>query len=95
MVVNSGEHTVLMRLRNGTEHRLMRDNEPDPIQISTFGDGTSAAVGAQEDAHIGRSDTPILAMTNRRALEHAKGPGGKCYLMSSISGSLIRRPAWF
>src|SRR6202041_1166562 len=51
-------------------------------QVSTFTESElPLTIGSQEDAHIGRNDTPILAMSNRVLYEHTKGPGGRGYLI--------------
>jgi LPS export ABC transporter permease LptG/LPS export ABC transporter permease LptF len=82
VVADSGAHTILMRLRNGTEHEQVSDNGAPQYQVSTFLESTiPLTVSTQEDPHIGRNDTPILAMGNRVLYEHTKGPGGKPYLI--------------
>ncbi|HET6215690.1 MAG TPA: LptF/LptG family permease [Acidobacteriaceae bacterium] len=82
VVVDSGAHTILMRLRNGTEHEIVSNNGAPQYQVSTFVESElPLTIGTQEDAHIGRNDTPILAMSNRVLYEHTKGPGGKTYLI--------------
>jgi LPS export ABC transporter permease LptG/LPS export ABC transporter permease LptF len=80
VVVDSGAHTILMRLRNGTEHEQVSDNGTPQYQVSTFQESTiPLTVSTQEDTHIGHNDTPILAMSNRVLYEHTKGPGGRPY----------------
>jgi len=82
VVADSGAHTILMRLRNGTEHEQVSDNGVPQYQVSTFLESTiPLTLNAQEDTHIGHNDTPILAMSNRVLYEHTKGPGGKPYLI--------------
>ncbi len=82
VVVNGPNHTLLMRLRNGTEHELVTDNGAAQYQVSTFLESElPLTIGGQEDAHIGKNDTPILAMSNRVLYEHTKGPGGRTYLI--------------
>jgi LPS export ABC transporter permease LptG/LPS export ABC transporter permease LptF len=82
VVANGPNHTLLMRLRNGTEHQLVSDNGASQYQISTFLESElPLTIGGQEDAHIGRNDTPILAMSNRVLYEHTKGPNGRTYLI--------------
>src|SRR3984885_10577286 len=82
VVADSGAHTIIMRLRNGTEHDLVSDNGSPQYQVSTFVESElPLTIGTQEDAHIGRNDTPILAMSNRVLYEHTKGPGGRGYLI--------------
>ncbi len=82
VVADSGAHTIIMRLRNGTEHDLVSDNGSPQYQVSTFVESElPLTIGTQEDAHIGHNDTPILAMSNHVLYEHTKGPGGKPYLI--------------
>jgi LPS export ABC transporter permease LptG/LPS export ABC transporter permease LptF len=82
VVADSGAHTILMRLRNGTEHEQVSDNGVPQYQVSTFLESTiPLTVNAQEDTHIGHNDTPILAMSNRVLYEHTRGPGGRPYLI--------------
>ncbi len=82
VVANGPNHTLLMRLRNGTEHELVSDNGASQYQVSTFLESElPLTIGGQEDAHIGHNDTPILAMSNRVLYEHTKGPGGRTYLI--------------
>ena len=82
VVADSGAHTILMRLRNGTEHEMVNNNGVPQYQVSTFVESVlPLTVGTQEDAHIGRNDTPILAMSNPVLYAHTKGPGGKPYLI--------------
>jgi LPS export ABC transporter permease LptG len=82
IVANSGAHTILMRLRNGTQHEQVSDNGTPQYQVSTFLESEiPLVISAQEDTHIGHNDTPILAMSNRVLYEHTKGPGGRPYLI--------------
>ncbi len=82
VVANGGDHTLLMRLRNGTEHEEVSTNGGTQYQVSTFVESElPLAIGTQEDAHIGTNNTPILAMGNRVLYEHTKGPGGRGYLI--------------
>lgn len=83
VVVDSGAHTILMRLRNGTEHDMeTNSNGSQQYQVSTFVESElPLTIGNQEDTHIGHTDTPILAMSNRVLYEHTKGPNGKLYLI--------------
>ncbi len=82
VVANGGAHTLLMRLRNGTEHEEVSTNGGPQYQVSTFVESElPLAIGTQEDAHIGTNNTPILAMGNRVLYEHTKGPGGRGYLI--------------
>ncbi|MGC2404093.1 MAG: LptF/LptG family permease [Acidobacteriaceae bacterium] len=83
VVADSGAHTILMRLRNGTEHEMVNNpNGTQQYQVSTFLESElPLTIGNQEDTHIGRNDTPILAMSNRVLYEHTKGPNGRLYLI--------------
>jgi LPS export ABC transporter permease LptG/LPS export ABC transporter permease LptF len=83
VVADSGAHTILMRLRNGTEHDMVNNaNGTQQYQVSTFLESElPMTIGTQEDTHIGRNDTPILAMSNRVLYEHTKGPNGRQYLI--------------
>ena len=82
VVVDGGDNTLLMRLRNGTEHELVSSNGTPQYQISTFVESElPLLIGTQEDAHIGHNDIPILAMSNRVLYAHTKGPGGRVYLI--------------
>jgi LPS export ABC transporter permease LptG/LPS export ABC transporter permease LptF len=83
VVANGGDNTLLMRLRNGTEHEEVKNPDgSSQYQVSTFTESElPMSIGSQEDAHIGRNDTPILAMSNRVLYEHTKGPGGRGYLI--------------
>jgi len=40
VVADSGAHTILMRLRNGTEHEQVSDNGAPQYQVSTFLEST-------------------------------------------------------
>jgi LPS export ABC transporter permease LptG/LPS export ABC transporter permease LptF len=81
-VVNGGDQTIIMRLRDGTEHELVNTSGAGQYQVSTFTESElPLAVGAQDDPHIGRSDTPILAMSNRQLFARARAPGGRWYMI--------------
>jgi LPS export ABC transporter permease LptG/LPS export ABC transporter permease LptF len=78
-VVSDRNGDLRMRLRNGTEHEFVPDN-PDQYTVSTFAESDlPLQVGHEEPAHIGRSDTPILAMTLRELYACAHAPGGKVF----------------
>ena len=71
-----------MRLRDGTEHELVNTSGTGQYQVSTFTESElPLAVGAQDDPHIGHSDTPILAMSNRQLFARARAPGGRWYMI--------------
>jgi LPS export ABC transporter permease LptG/LPS export ABC transporter permease LptF len=81
-VINGGDQTLIMRLRDGTEHELVYTNGTGQYQVSTFSESElPLAVGAQDDPHIGRSDTPILAMSNRELFNRARAPDGRWYMI--------------
>ncbi|MFP5229497.1 MAG: LPS export ABC transporter permease LptF [Acidobacteriota bacterium] len=75
-VVNGPNQTITMRLRDGTESQVVPD-QPGQYTISTFGQtDLPLQTGAQEDVRLGRSDTPILAMSSRELLARAHGRNG-------------------
>jgi LPS export ABC transporter permease LptG/LPS export ABC transporter permease LptF len=81
-VVNEGNQTLMMRLRNGAEHELVDTGGDNGYQVSTFSQSDlPLSMGAQEDERIGHSDTPMLAMSNSELFAHAKGPDGRLYLI--------------
>ncbi|HTW46728.1 MAG TPA: LPS export ABC transporter permease LptG [Acidobacteriaceae bacterium] len=72
-VVNGPAQTITMRLRDGEEHSTVA-GEPGDYTISTFAaTDLPLQTGAQEDVHLGKSDTPILAMDNRELLARTHG----------------------
>jgi LPS export ABC transporter permease LptG/LPS export ABC transporter permease LptF len=80
-VVNGDDQTVRMRLRNGTEHESQA-SDPGQYSISTFADtDLPLQFGSQSDTRASKSETPILAMSNRALLDKSHGPGGKWYLV--------------
>ncbi len=55
--------TLRLHLIDGTQHEIS-STDPNHYTISTFGSSDlPIETGGQEDAHVGRSDTPILALT--------------------------------
>ncbi len=94
VVAEGGDNTLLMRLRNGTEHELVSTTNGPEYQVSTFLESElPLSIGTQEEAHIGHNDTPILAMSNRVLYQHTKGPDGRIYQIElrkafRLSGSL-------
>jgi LPS export ABC transporter permease LptG/LPS export ABC transporter permease LptF len=80
-VVNGPDQTVTMRLRDGTEHELDA-TKPDDYEVSTFAQtDLPLEAGAQDDVRMGRSDKPILAMSNAELLDRAHRKGGKPFLI--------------
>ncbi len=78
-VVNSPNQTMTMRLRDGTQSQVVAD-QPNQYTISTFGQtDLPLQTGTQEDVRLGRSDTPILAMTSHQLLARAHGRNGGIY----------------
>jgi len=78
-VVNGPHQTITMRLRDGTEHQTEAD-QPNDYTVSTFAQtDLPLEAGTQEDVHLGRSDTPILAMGNRELLARIHGRNGRLY----------------
>ena len=81
-VVNQGEQTVLMRMRDGTQHELVSNSSDAQYQVSTFVESDlPLAMGVQDNQRLGHSDTPILAMSNRELLSKARAPGGRWYMI--------------
>ena len=78
-VINGGDNTLQMRLRDGTQHDAST-TDPNQYTVSTFTESdVPLAIGTQEEAHIGRADTPILAMGNRELYRRSRMPNGKWY----------------
>ncbi len=68
-----------MRLRDGTQHEAST-SDPNQYTVSTFKESdVPLAISTQNEIRIGRSNTPILAMTDRELFARAKGPDGKLY----------------
>jgi LPS export ABC transporter permease LptG/LPS export ABC transporter permease LptF len=82
VVANGGANTLLMRLRTGTEHEMVSTNGGPQYQVSTFVESElPLSIGTQEDTHLGRNESPILAMSNPMLYAKAYGPGGRGYLI--------------
>jgi LPS export ABC transporter permease LptF/LPS export ABC transporter permease LptG len=78
-VVNGPNQNMTMRLRDGTESQAVPD-QPNQYTVSTFGQtDLPLQTGTQEDIRLGRSDTPILAMSNRELLARKHGRNGILY----------------
>ena len=60
---NAGDaQTIRLHLINGSQHQTS-PSDPNQYDISTFtSTDLPIETGAQEDTHVGRSDTPILAL---------------------------------
>ncbi|MFZ0632361.1 MAG: LptF/LptG family permease [Acidobacteriaceae bacterium] len=78
-VVNGPDQTILMRLRDGTEHQTV-DDQPNDYTVSTF-EKTDLPMqaGAQTSVRLGHSDTPILAMNLHELMAHTRGANGQLY----------------
>ena len=79
-VVSDGQQSLRMRLRDGTQHEFVA-NDPHQYSVSTFAESDLPLVigGGQEEARIGRSDKPILAMSARELYRLSRTPEGKWY----------------
>lgn len=78
VVTRKGQGAV-MRMRDGTEHQMSAKN-PNQYDISTFSQmDLPLAISSQSDGRVVRSDTPMLAMSNRELLEHGREPHGRLY----------------
>ena len=78
-VVNGANRTIVMRLRDGTEHSTV-DGQPNQYNVSTFSQADlPLQTGNQVDIHLGKSDTPILAMSNRALLARTHGKNAILY----------------
>ena len=80
-VVSYSPQELLMRLRNGTEHDPVTGH-PEQYNISTFAiDDLPFAANQQSEGHLGRLDTPILALPMKELVERTHGPDGKRFLI--------------
>ncbi len=62
LVTSSGPGDLHLTLENGGQHQISSTN-PDQYNISTFGTtDLPLQTGSMEDAHLSRSDTPMLAL---------------------------------
>jgi LPS export ABC transporter permease LptG/LPS export ABC transporter permease LptF len=78
-VVSGGDNILRMRLRDGTQHDTST-NDPNQYTVSTFAESdVPLDISTQDEIRIGRSDTPILAMSNHELYERTKEPNGKWY----------------
>ena len=80
-VINGEGHSLSMRMRDGQTHELIA-NDPGSYNISTFAEtDMPVQLGGQDSVRLGRSDTPVLAMSNRELLAAAQAPGGRWFLI--------------
>jgi LPS export ABC transporter permease LptG/LPS export ABC transporter permease LptF len=78
-VVTRKGQGAIMRLRDGTQHQMSANN-PSQYDISTFAQtDLPLRLSAHSDARVTRSDTPMLAMSNRELAEHGRQPNGRLY----------------
>ena len=78
-VASTDNQTLIMRLRNGMQHQTASD-QPDQYNISTFAQtDLPLETTSAPDPHLGHSDAPVLAMSNRELVERTKRPGGRWY----------------
>ncbi len=80
IVINGGDQSLRMRLRNGTEHEFVL-NDPNQYSVSTFAESDLPLQisGSEAATRIGRSDTPILAMSARELYRRSLLPGGRWF----------------
>ena len=74
--------SIRLHLLNGGQHQ-MSDTDPSQYNISTFvTSDIPIQTGAQEDTHLGRADTPILALSLSELVrrgEHSSSPDARIY----------------
>ncbi len=67
--------TLRLHLIDGAQHQIS-PTDPNQYTISTFGSSDlPIETGGQEDTHVGRSDTPILALTLPQLWQQAHAGG--------------------
>ena len=77
IVVSDSTRTLLMRLRNGTEHDPV-SGHPEQYNVSTFAiDDLPFTAGQQNEGHLGRLDTAIYALPLNELVARTHGPDGK------------------
>jgi LPS export ABC transporter permease LptG/LPS export ABC transporter permease LptF len=80
-VASTDNQTLVMRLRNGTQHQTTSD-QPDQYNVSTFAQtDLPLETTAPPDPHLGHSDAPVLAMSNRELMDRARRPDGRWFLI--------------
>jgi len=80
-VVSSDNQTLIMRLRNGTQHQTASD-QPEQYNVSTFAQTDMPIETLSEsDPHVGHSDMPILAMSNYDLLRLWRQSHNRSYLI--------------
>ncbi|WP_260704602.1 LPS export ABC transporter permease LptG [Edaphobacter flagellatus] len=74
IVVSGDSQTIRLHLLNGGRHETST-NDPNQYNISTFAStDLPIQTEAQEDTHLGRSDTPILALPLSELWRRANAP---------------------
>ena len=79
VVMNGGDGSLHMRLRDGQQHQIS-PNDANQYNISTFGEmSLPIQISTQDDVRLGRSDSPILAASNRSLWTRSRihGPAGR------------------
>jgi LPS export ABC transporter permease LptG/LPS export ABC transporter permease LptF len=80
-VASTDNQTLVMRLRNGTQHQTASD-KPDEYNVSTFAQtDLPLETTTAPDPHLGHSDAPVVAMSNRDLLDRARRPDGRWFLI--------------
>ena len=80
-VASTDSQTLIMRLRNGMQHQTASD-QPDQYNVSTFAQtDLPLETTTAPDPHLGHSDAPVLAMSNRELVEHTKKSAGRWYMI--------------
>ena len=75
IVVNGDVQTIRLHLMNGGQHQTS-PTDPNQYNISTFAStDLPIQTGAPEDAHLGRVDTPILALPLSQLRRLGNSPG--------------------
>ncbi len=75
IVVNGDVQTIRLHLMNGGQHQTS-PTDPNQYNISTFAStDLPIQTGAPEDAHLGRVDTPILALPLSELWRLGNSPG--------------------
>ena len=81
VVVNGGDQTLRMRLRDGAQHETL-ESDPNQYNISTFAQSDLPILtNAPDSAHIGHGDISVLAMPNAELWRRSREAGGKPYLL--------------
>ncbi len=76
VVVSDDSQSIHLHLINGGQHQTL-PTDPNQYNISTFAStDLSIQTGVQEDPHLGRSDTPILALSLPELWKLGHSPDG-------------------